>query len=70
VERTPEAWALALNELLGDDERRAEFGRRAYQKSREMVWSRVAEQYRSLFSRIAAGTARPLHATTLTAVSA
>ena len=70
VPRAPDAWSAALNELLADDERRAEFGRRAYQKSRDMVWSNVAAQYRALFARVAGGRGRIVSATTFAAVGA
>ena len=41
-----------------NDELRAAVGRRAHERSRSMIWSTVATQYRSLFSRVAAGSAR------------
>jgi glycosyltransferase involved in cell wall biosynthesis len=65
-----DAWAGALIALLSDDARRSDIGRRAYEKSRDMVWSNVAEEYRSLFARVAGGRARPARATTLAGVGA
>ncbi len=50
--RTSDAWAAALNSLLDDDDRRIELGRNAHHKSRSMVWSKVAEQYRTLSTRV------------------
>jgi glycosyltransferase involved in cell wall biosynthesis len=68
--RAPDAWAAALNDLLSDDDRRAELGRRAYQASRDMVWSHVADQYRALFARVAGGRPRHVSATAFAAVGA
>lgn len=56
--RSPEAWASALIAVLDDHDRRAELGRMAYEKSRAMVWSRVADQYRALSSRVAMAPVR------------
>jgi glycosyltransferase involved in cell wall biosynthesis len=52
---SPVALANALNELLGDDELRANVGRRGYEYTRRMVWSEVGAGYGRLFERIAAG---------------
>jgi glycosyltransferase involved in cell wall biosynthesis len=52
---TPEHFASALIEILGDDGLRAALGRRAYEYSRRMIWSDVGAQYRALFARV--GTA-------------
>jgi glycosyltransferase involved in cell wall biosynthesis len=60
---SPAAWADALIRLLENDELRAAVGRRAHERSRAMVWSTVATQYRQLFSSVVAGAriqARPL----------
>jgi glycosyltransferase involved in cell wall biosynthesis len=46
-----------LLELLGDPDRRAAIGRRAYEASRGMVWSAVGAEYRRLFARVT-GTQR------------
>lgn len=62
--RSADAWASALVDLLDDHDRRAEFGRMAYQKTRGMVWSQVAERYRALSSRVLTGGARQLSART------
>ncbi len=51
---SPARFAKALNEVLGDDERRAALGRRAYEYSRDMVWSSVGAEYNRLFRRVAA----------------
>ena len=47
--------AAALNDVLGDADRRAALGRRAYEHSRGMVWSEVGAQHRRLFARLGAG---------------
>ncbi len=47
------ALADAFIELLGDRERRAALGRRAYAYSRGMVWSTVGETYNGIFTRAA-----------------
>ena len=54
---SPEALAGALNLVLGDRELRAALGRRAYAHSRQMVWSAVGAQYRSVFDRVTASAA-------------
>lgn len=51
---SPAALANALSEILGDDDRRAAIGRRAYDHSRGMVWSAVSAEYGRLFSRVTA----------------
>ena len=51
---SPALMASALTEVLSDDELRAALGRRAYEYSRQMVWSDVGAQYRRLFQRVAA----------------
>ena len=50
---SPAALSSALIGLLGDPEARATMGRRAWEYSRGMVWSEVANQYRALFARVA-----------------
>jgi glycosyltransferase involved in cell wall biosynthesis len=42
----------AVTALLGDDELRANLGRRAYDYSRPMVWPQVAAAYSRLFERV------------------
>ena len=69
---SPDAFAAALNAVLGDDERRAAMGRAAYDHSRRMVWSEVGAQYRALFQRVGAAAsvaavAAPAGFTTLNA---
>jgi glycosyltransferase involved in cell wall biosynthesis len=59
---SPEAFAAALNEVLGDDARRAALGRAAYDHSRRMVWSEVGAQYRALFQRVGAAASVAAHA--------
>ncbi len=48
--------AQALTLLLGDDALRGAIGRRAYDYSRDMVWSAVGATYRDLFSQVAIGS--------------
>jgi len=54
---SPDALATALIELLADDERRAELGRRAYLHGRKMIWPAVGVEYRRVFERVAAEAA-------------
>ena len=59
---SPAAFAAALNQLLGDDALRAKMGRRAYDYSRQMAWSKVGAEYNALFRRVgeaASGVAAP-----------
>jgi glycosyltransferase involved in cell wall biosynthesis len=51
---SPEALAAAVNDLLDDGDQRATIGRRAYDHSRPMVWSRVGADYARLFARTVA----------------
>ena len=51
---TPELFATAVNEVLGNEKLRAALGRKAYEFSRRMVWSDVGAQYRALFARVGA----------------
>jgi len=67
---SPAALARALNDVLADHELRAALGRRAYAYSRRMIWSAVAAQYRQVFERVAATTARPQPVRPLAAVRA
>jgi glycosyltransferase involved in cell wall biosynthesis len=46
--------ARAFLELLGDPERRAAIGARAYDHSRRMIWPEVGSAYRRLFTRVVA----------------
>ena len=71
-EPSPAPLAVALNKVLGDDELRAALGRKAYDHSRNMVWSEVGAQYRALFQRVGAaasvaGRAAPVGLATLNA---
>jgi glycosyltransferase involved in cell wall biosynthesis len=50
---SPEALATALHRVLADDELREAIGRRAYEYSRQMVWSQVGATYQRLFARVA-----------------
>jgi glycosyltransferase involved in cell wall biosynthesis len=50
---SPATIATALNDLLGDPERRAAIGSRAYAYSRGMVWSAVGARYRDLLAAVA-----------------
>ncbi len=65
---SPARFAAALNEVLGDDTLRAALGRRAYEHSRGMVWSRVGAEYRRLFERTATMAPAVLATTQLAAV--
>ncbi len=49
--RDPPAIAHAVNELLGDNERRLAMGRRAAAYGREMLWPAVARSYLHSFER-------------------
>ena len=51
---TPELFAAAISEVLENEELRAALGRKAYEYSRQMVWSDVGAQYRALFARVGA----------------
>jgi len=53
----PTALATALIEVLADDDRRAELGRRAYAHGRKMIWPAVGVEYRRVFERVAAEAA-------------
>ena len=50
---SPKAMAEALAGLLRDDQRRLDLGRRAYDRSRSMIWPAVGRQYREVFERVA-----------------
>src|SRR3990172_4537945 len=52
---SPSRLASALNQVLGDDRLRGAIGRRAYDHTRRMVWSRVGADYGRLFRRTGAG---------------
>ena len=64
------ALAGALNDVLGDHERRTALGRRAYGYSRGMVWSSVGADYRRLLGRVVSNAQRTRPAETLAAVNA
>ena len=49
---SPGTLATALIQLLGDAKLRDAYGRRAYDDSREMVWSKVGSEYSRIFSRV------------------
>lgn len=53
---SPDALAEAVADLLGDPERRAAVGRRAYAYSRPMVWRAVGAAYAQVFDRAAGVT--------------
>ena len=53
-DETPAALAAALTGLLGDPERRAAIGQRAYEHSRHMLWPHIGATYNRLFTRVAA----------------
>jgi glycosyltransferase involved in cell wall biosynthesis len=57
---SPEALAGAFIELLGDPELRASMGRRAYERSRGMVWWEIGSQYRRIFDRAINASETPL----------
>ncbi len=65
-----EALAAALVDLLGDHELRAAVGRRAYEHSRRMVWSKVGAEYRGLFARVASNAPISISPLPLAAVNA
>jgi glycosyltransferase involved in cell wall biosynthesis len=48
------ALSAAFIDLLGDPDRRAAVGRRAYEHSRRMIWSEVGAEYQRVFARVAA----------------
>lgn len=47
----PDSTADAINELLGDEEKRQRMRRKAYQFGRDMIWHSVAEDYRMTYER-------------------
>jgi len=51
---SPASLAVALTDVLADDDLRASIGRRAHAYSRRMVWSEVGKEYGRLFGRIGA----------------
>ncbi len=67
---SPESFAAALNEVLGDDKLRAAMGRRAHEHSRRMIWSEVGAEYRRLFERVGAKAPLPVLAPSFAAVNA
>jgi alpha-1,3-rhamnosyl/mannosyltransferase len=46
-----EPWAEALNNMLGDDGLREEYGRRSLDRSRQFSWSETARRTRALYDR-------------------
>ena len=52
---SPKALAEALGDLLRHGGRRQELGRRAYERSRSMIWPEVGRKYRAVFARVVAG---------------
>lgn len=56
----PEEIAAAAVEILEKDDLRTEMGRMAYERSRQMVWWKVAAEYRRIFERVADGGQAPL----------
>ncbi len=63
VSDSPEAFADAFVELLGDHELRCSMGRRAYDHARNMVWWEVGAEYRRIFDRAGGGASVPFRAT-------
>ena len=57
---SPKALAEALAGLLRDDDGRKALGRRAYERSRSMIWPEVGVQYREIFERVVSGRDRQL----------
>ncbi len=43
--------AEAVKELLGDEKKKINLGKKAYESSREMTWDKVAKQYATLFEQ-------------------
>jgi glycosyltransferase involved in cell wall biosynthesis len=70
--RSGSATALAsgLNEVLGDRELRSRLGRRAYQYSRQMVWSAVGAEYERILERVTTRATPTQRVGSLTAVNA
>ena len=62
---TPDLFAAAVSEVLENEELRAALGRKAYEYSRQMVWSDVGAQDRALFARVGAGASVGLAASPL-----
>jgi hypothetical protein len=52
--RESEAFAAAINELLGDPRRRAQMEQAAYIYGKRMHWPTVGRAYSQLFHRLAA----------------
>jgi glycosyltransferase involved in cell wall biosynthesis len=67
---SPDAFATALNGLLGDEEARLQMGHLVYEGSRRMVWREVGADYRKLFARVAAGQTAPGTSTRSAAMTA
>jgi hypothetical protein len=68
--RSSTALAVALDDVLGDDELRARLGRRAYAYSRDMVWPAVGARYRTVFERVVDKVAPPVLVKSLAALNA
>ena len=49
---TAKAFAIELNALLDDEDRRTELGARAYAFTRPMIWSETGAAYRNVFERV------------------
>ena len=56
----PEEIAVAAIEILENEDLRTEMGRKAYERSRPMVWWKVAAEYRRIFERVADAGQAPL----------
>jgi glycosyltransferase involved in cell wall biosynthesis len=67
---SPKALADAIDTLLADDELRRAVGRRAYEHSRQMVWSQVGADYRRVFDRVAGVVPSPVVSRQLVAANA
>ena len=52
---SPDHLAEAVGRVLGDDELRADIGRRAYEHTRQMTWTQVGVAYRRLLTGVATG---------------
>jgi glycosyltransferase involved in cell wall biosynthesis len=50
-EGSPQEYAEAIIDLLGDPDSRTDMGKRAYDHSRDMVWWEVGRKYRTVFDR-------------------
>ena len=56
---SPAALAEAILSLLGDREARDAYGRRAYEATRDQVWSAIGSAYERIFTRVARPSVLP-----------